>query len=330
MYNRVRNATELLECKLGSGAAADALALAWLHEATGGGKALGVEGGGVASEYSVAPNYKALGDADEVAQMLGGGMEEAVRAGWVVHRPHQSAREVFLDDKGWLSDAPLGEWRGVTCNAAGRVVGLELKDMGLQKPLPRELAALTALESIDLRDNDELATELQPGLKLLDLLDMVGKMHFTDKARTQRFLAHVALDPEAREAVVKQATVRATYGPDGAALRALYDANDLGRLPSGRWFDKEADVSKWLGVACDEAGRIVGLELQVMKEFITALPERLGECAALATLDLDGCSGLTSLPDLSMLPNLEVKYVENASDAAKEWEKGGFKRYPPA
>ena len=58
--------------------------------------------------------------------------------------------------------------------------------------------------------------------------------------------------------------------------------------------------------------------------------ERLGECAALATLNLMRCSGLTSLPDLSMLPNLEVKHAEYASDAAKEWKKGGFKRYPPA
>ena len=45
-----------------------------------------------------------------------------------------------------------------------------------------------------------------------------------------------------------------------------------------------------------------------------------------------------------MVPNLEVEdvdesfrigsrlleTVEYASDAAKEWEKGGFKRYPPA
>ena len=31
-----------------------------------------------------------------------------------------------------------------------------------------------------------------------------------------------------------------------------------------------------------------------------------------------------------MLPNLEVKYAEFASGAAKEWKKGGFKRYPPA
>ena len=41
VYNRVRNATELLECKLGAAVAGDALALAWLHEATGGGKRLG-------------------------------------------------------------------------------------------------------------------------------------------------------------------------------------------------------------------------------------------------------------------------------------------------
>ena len=44
VYARVRNATELLEFKLGADVAGDALSLAFLHEATGGGHAVGVEG----------------------------------------------------------------------------------------------------------------------------------------------------------------------------------------------------------------------------------------------------------------------------------------------
>jgi hypothetical protein len=62
---------------------------------------------------------------------------------------------------------------------------------------------------------------------------------------------------------------------------------------------------------------------------LTSLPERLGECQQLQKLNLNSCSGLTSLPDLSSLPGLNVKNVKYASEAAQEWEKGGYKRYPP-
>ena len=328
VYNRVRNAMELLACRMGAAAAGDALALAWLHAATGGGRALGVEGGGVASEYSVASEWKGFygDDPAKVAEKCcGGDMAQAVRAGLVKHRPHQSAREVFLGDKGWLSDAPLGEWVGVSVSADGRVVGLELREMGLQNALPRELGALTALESVDLRSNDKLATELRPGLQTLGLLDLTGQMHFTDAARTQLFLEHVALPEEEREAVLAQAHFLAKHGPDGGALKALHDANDLGRLPNGRWFDKEADVGKWAGVTADEAGRVVGLDLGVAKEWITVLPEEvLGGCEKLATLGLEGCGKLMVLPDLSSRPELKV---EGLPEHLSEWEKGGRKRY---
>ncbi|EGB08629.1 hypothetical protein AURANDRAFT_64021 [Aureococcus anophagefferens] len=56
VYARVRNATELLESKLGADVAGDALSLAFLHEATGGGHAVGVEGAltRAATKYSSA------------------------------------------------------------------------------------------------------------------------------------------------------------------------------------------------------------------------------------------------------------------------------------
>jgi hypothetical protein len=61
----------------------------------------------------------------------------------------------------------------------------------------------------------------------------------------------------------------------------------------------------------------------------TSLPERLSECQQLQQLNLMRCSSLTSLPDLSSLPDLNVMNVETVSEAAQEWKKGGYKRYPP-
>ena len=42
------------------------------------------------------------------------------------------------------------------------------------------------------------------------------------------------------------------------------------------------------------------------------------------TLELNGCEGLTSLPDLSALEKLKV---ENLPDKLKPWEKNGRKAF---
>ncbi|KAK7253693.1 hypothetical protein SO694_00002236 [Aureococcus anophagefferens] len=110
VYARVRNATELLESKLGAGVAGDASA----------------------SRPSARRRAAAT--------------------------PSASGHQVFLGDKGWLSDAPPGEWLGVTADpVTGRVIGLELRDKGLKNSVPSDVAKLDKLESIDLRTNPDLA-----------------------------------------------------------------------------------------------------------------------------------------------------------------------------
>ena len=64
--------------------------------------------------------------------------------------------------------------------------------------------------------------------------------------------------------------------------------------------------------------------LELNDEDIVSLPERLGECVALQTLDLSGCTGLASLPDLSSLPALTVY---NLPAKLQPWEASGFKAY---
>ena len=53
----------------------------------------------------------------------------------------------------WATDAPLGEWHGVSTRD-GRVVGLALSANGLSGPLPAEIANLTELRIADLAEND--------------------------------------------------------------------------------------------------------------------------------------------------------------------------------
>ena len=66
----------------------------------------------------------------------------------------------------WLTDAPLGEWYGVSTDAGGRVVGLDLQSNGLEGPIPRELGGLAELETLILFEN-ELTGSIPPELGAL-------------------------------------------------------------------------------------------------------------------------------------------------------------------
>ena len=54
----------------------------------------------------------------------------------------------------WLTDAPLGQWEGVSTDGVGRVVRLFLHINGLVGPIPGELGELSALQSLWLSGND--------------------------------------------------------------------------------------------------------------------------------------------------------------------------------
>ena len=79
----------------------------------------------------------------------------------------------WWNQKGWLSNAPLDQWRGVTVNDhTGRVVSIDLKTNNCEGELPPGLGDLTALEELDLSSN--VFSDLSPlsdltGLRSLKL-----------------------------------------------------------------------------------------------------------------------------------------------------------------
>ena len=93
----------------------------------------------------------------------------------------------WVDNTNWLTDAPLGEWYGVSTDGAGRVVGINLAGRydyeareyvlhGLRGELPAELANLTNLTSLSLWRND-LSGPIPPelgGLASLESLNLSG------------------------------------------------------------------------------------------------------------------------------------------------------------
>ena len=57
------------------------------------------------------------------------------------------------DSENWLTDAPLGDWWGVSVNGQGQVVELKLGGNNLQGAIPPELSALSKLERLQLWTN---------------------------------------------------------------------------------------------------------------------------------------------------------------------------------
>ena len=60
----------------------------------------------------------------------------------------------WTDDTNWLTDAPLGDWYGVTTDASGRVTRLELDDNSLTGSIPSALGSLVNLDRLDLSSNE--------------------------------------------------------------------------------------------------------------------------------------------------------------------------------
>ena len=61
--------------------------------------------------------------------------------------------ENWYGSDNWLSEAPLGEWRGVTTNDDGRVTVLFLWDNDLSGEIPAELGSLSNLTELGLGGN---------------------------------------------------------------------------------------------------------------------------------------------------------------------------------
>ena len=77
--------------------------------------------------------------------------------------------ENWENSDNWLSDAPIGEWHGVTTNADGRVTLLNLSRNKLSGEIPAELGNLFQLERLNLTVN-ELSGEIPAELGSLSNL----------------------------------------------------------------------------------------------------------------------------------------------------------------
>ena len=84
----------------------------------------------------------------------------------------------WKNNDNWLSDAPIGEWYGVTTNSKGDIVQLSLGENGLKGEIPPELGYLRSLGRLDLYEN-ELSGQIPP--ELGELSNLVGLALYTNE-----------------------------------------------------------------------------------------------------------------------------------------------------
>ena len=80
--------------------------------------------------------------------------------------------ENWVNRENWLSDAPLGDWFGVSLDEEGRVARIDLFGNGLAGRLPSEIGNLSRLRLLRLTDNN-LAGPIPPEIsKLTELIEL--------------------------------------------------------------------------------------------------------------------------------------------------------------
>ena len=79
----------------------------------------------------------------------------------------------WTNSDNWLSDAPIGNWHGVTTNLNGRVTKLDLSENGLRGTIPPASGSLVYLETLTLSHN-QLSGSIPPQLGNLTNLELLS------------------------------------------------------------------------------------------------------------------------------------------------------------
>ena len=220
----------------------------------------------------------------------------------------------WTDSTNWKTSAPLGEWYGVTTDAAGRVTRLELRENGLSGRLPAQLGDLSNLRWLRLGSN-ELAGSIPSALGRLANLEGL-------------LLDRNALTGPVPAWLGNLTSLRALGLGSNELAGSIPSA--LGRLANLDWLSLWGNaltgpVPAWLGNLTSlrsldlggneltgsippELGRLANLEwLSLWRNALAGpVPAWLGNLTGLRSLSLGG-NELTGAipPELSRLANLE-------------------------
>ena len=174
------------------------------------------------------------------------------------------------DAENWLTDAPLGDWYGVSVDAQGRVTALHLAENNLSGPIPPGLANLTHLTQLQLSAN--ALTGPVPS-ELGGLVNLRG-LHLYGNDLT---------------------------GPIPSELGGLVNLRSL----TLSWNDLSGPIPSELGSLVNLGSLYLG-----GNDLSGPIPSELGNLASLHALYLSGNNLTGSIPsELGSLVNLESLYL---------------------
>ena len=179
----------------------------------------------------------------------------------------------------WLTDAPVGEWHGVTADDQGRVTELDLSNNGLEGAVPAEVAGLGGLKRLNLAGNARLSGVLPRQMIHLDL----DALHLNDTD----LCAPTDADFQSWLDRISDARVDTCDGArqDRDALAAFYHATDGPNWIKNLNWLTGASLDAWEGVTTNARGRVTHL-LMLRNNLDGQIPPEFGRLEALETLYL--------------------------------------------
>ena len=265
--------------------------------------------GGDPIEFNSSPSTLYQGT-NPVALEPGSGSIESDRAALVVLY-NTAGGTNWVNNSGWLSDAPLGEWSGIETDDNGRVVGVDLRENSLSGTIPGDLGNLSSLQWLFLNNEAFTCQETPCRATSPTANRLTGTIPPELGQLANLELLYLALNPLTGEIPSELA--------DLVRLKAL-----------GLWISQlSGDVPSWLGDLVDletlnlavnnfsgpipvELGNLTNLnELTLSVNQLTGtIPASLGNLTGLNDLGLDSNRFTGSIPaSLGNLSNLNSMYI---------------------